>query len=1768
MCEGSPRVRHPLEKGLMRPTFSMSVLVFFALAAVGLPLEASGLETWIARNGPVVRQTRLTPEHLRGVVYGAGRYVVWSDQGGVWSSADRCSWQAASGPSDVLSVAYGNGLFVAVGQNPVVWVSSDGMAWERRDSTPMAWASRVVHGEGGFVAHGATTQGAIGLFQSMGGVGWTLRRNLSWASTLAYGDGRYVALAVTPSTSPTTSVLVGQTLDPSIAWSSRTIDQALDLPGLTFGNGRYVAVGCHRDTLEIRVAVSTDTQTWTVTGVPGFESACLRGIAFADGQFVAVGDNGLILVSSDGMAWTEGPGPLVDGLSAVTWGADGWVVVGNNGLAVAMDLSVGVPSMNRHLHGAVHAEGRFVAVGEGGTVGLSANGQDWTVHSAGESKALLGVTHGATGYVAVGEQGTVITSTVGASWEPRASGTEAWLSAVAYGAGQYVAVGNDGVILGSPDGVSWEPRISGTTHWLKDVVHAAARFVAVGGRSLLSSVDGIQWVPHAGLRDLEAVAYGNGLWVAVGGTEEVRKDSGSGMGVAYTSRDGETWQRHKLSSLPWLRDVTYVSGWFVAVAGGDIGGVLRSVDGVRWEVLPVGEVQGLNALCSDGESVVAMGDTGTIVQSGFIEAPDADAAAYDPLDHWQARNPYPTGQDLGRCAYGNGRFVALGNRSENEHGVLLNRESSILASLDGVHWDRVFWDYGPVELFGLVYGQGQFVVVGEQGLILASDDGCAWREIDSGVEETLTDVAYGDGRFVVVSREGSVLSLVDGSVWARGELGAAGWLPWVRFGGGLFLAGLDSPSGLMASADGVSWSQTAINGSFWDIAFGPDGFRALGRRDPEGAWGLWRSCDGTDWTKIAVAGGLDTSWSRIWHCGGLYFASGGWWDGEAFVSRDGEHWERIDRKTLPSFNDVAFGAGHYVAVGWRGRVSRSRDGAVWTCQSLGPDYALDNIAFGDGVIVALQEAGPGALRSADGGLTWTETLVCDSWQNGDVAFGSGRFVAVSGRLESALGEIAVSEPDGGWTILEGLFPPLAGVAYGAGCFVALEDPGEYGDPGAYVRSLLTSSDGLEWESHPSGLEAEPTAVGFGWPGFVVLGSGGWIGLSPEGENWTWTQQAGLADGRLRAVAWGNDRYVAVAERTILVSTDGQTWERYRSDAFGTLFDVAYGGGRFVAAGGCGTVVSSVDGRTWRLHDAGMGFQLRGAAFDGAGFVLTGGTSPGLFIYRDRGSGLLLQSDPVQPAAPVVRMLDARREVARGEPFTLAVAVLGSPPLSYQWFRGQAPVAGATGRQFAVIAAGLHDAGSYFLEVSNAVGSARAGPVEVRVSGPPEVELRLVDGLGARVAPATLAVEAVVGDPDGEVVAVEFYLNEELVGTDTTAPFAWESNKLQPGVYQWRARAIDEAGLSAWSELATVRVISPDPSRNWSVESNGFAGGIGWIAYSRGEYFVWTPWGKVGFSSDLSSWEIAPLSADQGVQVVLYGDGWYVALASSNNSHSLWRSRDGRAWERIPAAFLPANSGMSAGAYGGGRFIMVGQGWDPEVGRVLYSSGPDATGWAVVSLPTLKGLGAVAYGTDRFVAVGREGAIVWSVDGAQWQAGSSSTTINLRDIAYGNGRFVAVGEFGTILTSDDGQAWRAVESGTTAALNAVAYGGQAFAAVGENGTILTSLDGFHWETCWGGGQHFWETIAWAQGRFVAMGPSGLMVRTDATTLLDPLRLTPDGRLVCGFVGVAGRNYQLERSEDLHDWTAAAAAAGVHGPMELVDPALPTGPYRFYRVLWTP
>jgi hypothetical protein len=238
--------------------------------------------------------------------------------------------------------------------------------------------------------------------------------------------------------------------------------------------------------------------TETATGTSG-TSATLRGVVYANGLFVVVGQNGTILTSSSGTAWTSR----------------------TSGTSVA-------------LFGITYANGLFVAVGDGGAVFTSPDGVTWASRTTGVVSTLYSITYGNGLFVAVGYNGAIFTSPDGVTWTSRTTGTDNALIGATYANGLFVVVGRNGTILTSSSGTAWTSRTSGISGYLRGVVYANGLFVAVGNETILTSPDGVAWTYRTGGTDiiLYNVTYANGLFMIVG-------DSGAVIRIAYTS---DNWQ--------------------------------------------------------------------------------------------------------------------------------------------------------------------------------------------------------------------------------------------------------------------------------------------------------------------------------------------------------------------------------------------------------------------------------------------------------------------------------------------------------------------------------------------------------------------------------------------------------------------------------------------------------------------------------------------------------------------------------------------------------------------------------------------------------------------------------------------------------------------------------------------------------------------------------------------------------------------------------------------------------------------------------------------------------------------------------------------------------------------------------------------------------------------------------------------------------------------------------------------------------------------------
>ena len=237
----------------------------------------------------------------------------------------------------------------------------------------------------------------------------------------------------------------------------------------------------------------------------------------------------------------------------------------------------------------------------------------------------------------------------------------------------------------------------------------------------------------------------------------------------------------------------------------------------------------------------------------------------------------------------------------------------------------------------------------------------------------------------------------------------------------------------------------------------------------------------------------------------------------------------------------------------------------------------------------------------------------------------------------------------------------------------------------------------------------------------------------------------------------------------------------------------------------------------------------------------------------------------------------------------------------------------------------------------------------------------------------------------------------------------------------------------------------------------------------------------------------------GLQGVAANGELFVAVGWDGTiAHSI----DGNRW--VEASFSATDRWLSDVAWGGGRFVAVGN------GRAVYSS--DGDRWRRSRSYDLGDLNSVAWGHDRFVAVGDDGSTAFSNDGIRWRRVRNvatrrvhdATIPDLRAVAWGGDRFVAVGNDGTIVRSADGESWlRASVTGTSATLTGVAWNSERFVAVGWNDsgprvTILHSNDGDRWDAARSTSFQYSEAlndVAWGGERFVAVGSHTILHSSD-------------------------------------------------------------------------
>jgi hypothetical protein len=276
------------------------------------------------------------------------------------------------------------------------------------------------------------------------------------------------------------------------SWSVGTSVGSNDLRGVTYGTvvaadgtltPAFVAVGTQGAMFS-----SPNGITWTAlnSGVSSDLNAAVYG-----GIYMAAGAGGAMLSSSDAITWTSLNSGTPNNIYALTTTGGGvYLAAGANGTIIyttdRVNWTAADSGTANDLHGLVYGNGIYVAVGAQGTLLASTDAVTWQAVAGQSSSDLIGVAYGllsstlTSQFVAIGADGTLTTSTDGVTWTPQPPiATTNPLAAITYGT-QFVAVGANGSIFTSTDGVNWQAQTSGTSRNLNAITHNLYGYSVVG----------------------------------------------------------------------------------------------------------------------------------------------------------------------------------------------------------------------------------------------------------------------------------------------------------------------------------------------------------------------------------------------------------------------------------------------------------------------------------------------------------------------------------------------------------------------------------------------------------------------------------------------------------------------------------------------------------------------------------------------------------------------------------------------------------------------------------------------------------------------------------------------------------------------------------------------------------------------------------------------------------------------------------------------------------------------------------------------------------------------------------------------------------------------------------------------------------------------------------------------------------------------------------------------------------------------------------------
>lgn len=526
-------------------------------------------------------------------------------------------------------------------------------------------------------------------------------------------------------------------------------------------------------------------------------------------------------------------------------------------------------------------------------------------------------------------------------------------------------------------------------------------------------------------------------------------------------------------------------------------------------------------------------------------------------------------------------------------------------------------------------------------------------------------------------------------------------------------------------------------------------------------------------------------------------------------------------------------------------------------------------------------------------------------------------------------------------------------------------------------SIVISTDsGANWHVVEAPVQSRLFKVLWSGTQFIAVGSNGTVITSPDGIQWE-SQESGVYFNEIYSIAFNGTRYVATGESGLIIeSKDGKTWNPCESGTSRYLFDVIWDGNRFIAVGGryfesgsdSGTILISTDGLSWETQVDSLTGCFQGVATNGTVHVAV---SDAGIIYRSTADQPWTAQSTVAPYAFRGVINDDTSFIAFGE-----LGMMYWSPDGSSWTQKDAPfskkVRGMTICADSYIAVGESgliisstDGENWILHLKGTLAWLNdciwTGSAFIAI-GKGGTLVRSTDGTSweSLPSPSKVDLDCIAWDGTNCIVndGIMFYSTRDFIH--------W--NSVNVPIYGPTVLTLTCAGSRFVAAGFTFIALSTD-GENWQIADSGLHAQF-WDATWTGSEFILvgaTYWdtddpdtGLVATSPDGLSWNLTRVDSYKGV---FYSVAWTgTQVVTTGVDRKLYVSDDFKNWHEYTYSVLNGNlQYYDSTLYACGRN-----------GAILSTT--NFNEWKNHSLSTSSYVSALCFSPTQIIAVGSDGII--------------------------------------------------------------------------------------------------------------------------------------------------------------------------------------------------